>query len=119
MLPKATVKLQPTAQMSRGQTSALAAPALRAEEPEDAFEERNPEAGLVPLSILCLVLALILAVVNLPYTKTYSTQYGPPESRSFSEQISATLMPAESPPEPWELPGKSFNQVLHEHGSSK
>jgi hypothetical protein len=43
-LPKATVKLQPTQPMSR---------------PED------PEGGLVPLSVVCLLLSAVLLVVQM------------------------------------------------------
>ena len=41
------------------------APVKRASEQENLFEEKDPEAGLAPLAVLCMVLALALMGINL------------------------------------------------------
>ncbi len=67
-LPKATVKLQPTQAMQRPSISAPpSAPVKRsaAADSEQFYEEKDPEAGLVPLSAVCFVLAAVLLVVQM------------------------------------------------------
>lgn len=66
-LPKATVKLQQTVGLAK--TPQMAAqPALAAksaEEGEEVYEEKDPEAGLMPLAAFCTFLAAVLMVINL------------------------------------------------------
>ena len=67
-LPKATVKLQPTQAMQRPSISAPpSAPVKRsaAADAEQFYEEKDPEAGLVPLSVICFVLSVVLMVVQM------------------------------------------------------
>jgi hypothetical protein len=67
-LPKATVKLQPTQAMQRAPISAPpSAPVKRAAaaDSEQFYEEKDPEAGLMPLSAICFVLAAALLVVQM------------------------------------------------------
>ena len=64
-LPKATQKLQQATQpMARPTISAPpSAPVKRAQlaaDSEQFYEEKDPEAGLVPLSVICLVLSIAL-----------------------------------------------------------
>jgi len=67
-LPKATVKLAPTQVMNRPSISAPpSAPVKRsaAADAEQFYEEKDPEAGLVPLSVICFVLSALLMVVQM------------------------------------------------------
>ncbi|MEQ1749406.1 MAG: hypothetical protein ABL974_08290 [Prosthecobacter sp.] len=68
-LPKATVKLQQTQPMARPSVSAPpSAPVKRtANEDSEQFynDEKDPEEGLVPLSVACLVLSVVLLVVQM------------------------------------------------------
>ncbi|MBL9133636.1 MAG: hypothetical protein JNG86_20670 [Verrucomicrobiaceae bacterium] len=67
-LPKATVKLAPTQAMQRPAISAPpSAPVKRsaAADSEQFYEEKDPEAGLMPLSAICFVLAAALLVVQM------------------------------------------------------
>ncbi len=67
-LPKATVKLQPTQAMQRPSISAPpSAPVKRsaAADAEQFYEEKDPEAGLVPLSVICFLLSAVLMVVQM------------------------------------------------------
>lgn len=67
-LPKATVKLAPTQVMQRPSISAPpSAPVKRsaAADAEQFYEEKDPEAGLVPLSAICFVLSAILMAVQM------------------------------------------------------
>jgi hypothetical protein len=67
-LPKATVKLQPTQAMQRPSISAPpSAPVKRsaAADAEQFYEEKDPEAGLLPLSVICFVLSAILMTVQM------------------------------------------------------
>jgi hypothetical protein len=67
-LPKATVKLAPTQVMKRPAISAPpSAPVKRsaAADAEQFYEEKDPEAGLVPLSVICFVLSALLMVVQM------------------------------------------------------
>ena len=66
--PKATVKLQQTQPMVRPSVSAPpSAPVKRSApaESEQFFEEKDPEAGLMPLSVVCLLLSLVLLGVQM------------------------------------------------------
>lgn len=67
-LPKATVKLQPTQAMQRPSISAPpSAPVKRsaAADAEQFYEEKDPEAGLVPLSVICFVFSAVLMAVQM------------------------------------------------------
>ncbi len=65
-LPKATVKLQPTQAMQRPSISAPpSAPVKRSAAANEFFDEKDPEAGLVPLSVICFVLSAVLMVVQM------------------------------------------------------
>ena len=66
-LPKATVKLQQTSPMAKGAAIAPqpTAAVKRAPAAEEDYEEKDPEAGLVPLAIVCSVLAALVMVVTL------------------------------------------------------
>ncbi len=69
-LPKATQKLQAATQpMARPAISAPpSAPIKRAQlaaDSEQFYEEKDPEAGLVPLSVICLVLSIALMMVQM------------------------------------------------------
>lgn len=65
-LPKATVKLQQTVGMAKApQIAAPALTAKAAEEGDEAAEEKDPEAGLMPLAAICTVIAAIVMVINL------------------------------------------------------
>jgi len=67
-LPKATQKLQATQPMGRPtiKPAPPSAPVKRsaAADSQQFYEEKDPEAGLVPLSMICLVLSLILMAVQ-------------------------------------------------------
>jgi hypothetical protein len=67
-LPKATVKLAPTQAMQRPAISAPpSAPVKRsaAADSEQFYEEKDPEAGLMPLSAICFVLSAALLVIQM------------------------------------------------------
>lgn len=73
-LPKATVKLQPGAQPTARPTSASAPPSAPARRSAAAsssagsqqfYEEKDPEAGLMPLSVICAVLSVVLLMVQM------------------------------------------------------
>lgn len=64
-LPKATVQLtKGTVPMSKQPTPSSAVVKPNAEE-EEFYEEKDPEAGLAPLAVACLFLAIALMAVNL------------------------------------------------------
>jgi hypothetical protein len=68
MLPKATVQLAkgttPLAKQG-GVGAPSGAPVKQSAEEEEFYEEKDPEAGLAPLAVACLFLALALMGVNL------------------------------------------------------
>lgn len=64
-LPKATVKLQQTVGMAKAPQLPTQASAVVARPAEEAYEEKDPEAGLVPLAVLCTILAAALMTLNL------------------------------------------------------
>jgi hypothetical protein len=79
-LPKATVKLQPGGAKPLpgrpgGVPTPSAAPMKRAarEETESFYEEKDPEAGLVPLSAIAMVFAIVLLVVQMLSTDVVTT----------------------------------------------
>lgn len=96
MLPKATVQLAkgttPLAK-SPAPVTPPSAPAKRTED-DTIYEEKDPEAGLAPLAILCMVLAIALLGVNLLGTDGAKLYANPGESSAF-------LVPASEDP-PWE-----------------
>jgi len=67
-LPKATVQLakgtQPMARPAAGAGAAAAAKRPSAQD-EPLYEEKDPEAGLAPLAVVCTVLALALMSLSL------------------------------------------------------
>jgi hypothetical protein len=68
MLPKATVQLTAGAAPAAKPGVAVtppSAPVKQREEPEEYYEEKNPEAGLAPLAVACMFLAVALMGVNL------------------------------------------------------
>ncbi len=77
-LPKATVKIQvPTG--GPGPRPRIATPAsapikrAAKEDSEQFYEEKDPEAGLVPLSVVCMVLGVVLLVVQMLGTDVVTT----------------------------------------------
>jgi hypothetical protein len=86
-LPKATVQLaKGTQPMAKGGISApaTAAPARQAgQDSAPLYDEKDPEAGLAPLAIVCTLLALALMAVNLLGSeKFFSTPPG--ETSAFT-----------------------------------
>ncbi len=70
-LPKATVKMQAGPGVGPGARPRIAtptaAPIKRAAttDSEQFYEEKDPEAGLVPLSVVCMVLGIVLLVIQM------------------------------------------------------
>ena len=67
-LPKATQKLQATQPMVRPTISPAPPNALvkrGAADSEQFYDEKDPEAGLVPLSAVCLVLSILLLLAQM------------------------------------------------------
>ena len=64
-LPKATVQLSKGPAV--GAAPKAAAPAFKSAAADNTplYEEKDPEAGLVPLSIVCSVFAVVVAVLSL------------------------------------------------------
>ena len=96
-LPKATQKLSAApAPMSRPAIAAPpSAPVKRAAmaDSQQFYEEKDPEAGLMPLSIVCFLLAAVLMAVQMLATdKVTSVPSG---------EEHALMVPAASPPA-WE-----------------
>ena len=90
-LPKATVKLQQTQPMARvpmaAPPSAPIKRAAAAESQQFYEDEKDPEAGLVGMSVLCLVAAVVLmAVQMLGSDKVMSARLG---------EVSALMVPAD------------------------
>jgi hypothetical protein len=100
-LPKATVKLQPTQAMQRPSISAPpSAPVKRsaAADAEQFYEEKDPEAGLVPLSVICFVLSAILMVVQM---------FGADAVKSAEPNAESPIMVPASGKMPWENQSKT------------
>jgi len=94
-LPKATVKLQQTNPMAKQQqVTPPSAPVKRAAvEPDSIYEEKDPEAGLMPLAVLCSILAVVVMAVSLLGTdKAFFANEG---------ESSAFMVPPPSDPK-WE-----------------
>ena len=86
-LPKATVQLAKSTQpMAKGGISAPATAAPARQTGQDSaplYDEKDPEAGLAPLAIVCTLLALALMAVNLLGSeKFFSTPAG--ETSAFT-----------------------------------
>jgi len=65
-MPKATVQLSKGTQpMNRPAAVPTSSPARTLPQDEPLYEEKDPEAGLAPLAILCTVLALGLMTLSL------------------------------------------------------
>jgi len=68
-LPKATVKLQQTQPMARPSVSAPPSAPVKRTANQDAEQfyndEKDPEEGLVPLSVVCLLLSAALLVIQM------------------------------------------------------
>lgn len=64
------------------------------------YEEKDPEEGLMPLSVVCLLLSVVLMVVQM-----YGSDRLPPAPISFLEVPAKQL-------KPWEQPNKTFNEFL-------
>lgn len=81
-LPKATVKLQQTQPMARPSISAPpSAPVKRtAGQDSEQFynEEKDPEEGLVPLSVVCLLLSAVLLAIQMFGSDRVSSSDGSP-----------------------------------------
>lgn len=95
-LPKATVKLQQTTPMAKGPGIAAppSAPVKRAAAVEEDYEEKDPEAGLVPLAVVCSVLAA--AVMALSLLSTDKMGFAAADGES-----SGMMVPASNDPK-WE-----------------
>lgn len=91
-LPKATVKLQPGTQpMARPSVSAPpSSPAKRsaAADSQQFYEEKDPEAGLMPLSVICAILSVVLLMVQM---------LGGPMFPAEPGVESAIMVPADQP----------------------
>lgn len=103
-LPKATVQLAKspgTQQMAGGGiVTPPSAPVKRAGEEGAALEdERDPEAGLAPLAIVCTVLAAVLMVLNL--FGTDAPRFGGPGYAADPGQDHPLMVPG-APMVPWE-----------------
>jgi hypothetical protein len=102
-LPKATVKLQPTQPMARPSVSAPpSAPVKRtaAADSQQFYEEKDPDQGLMPLSVVCLLLSIILLVVQM---------FG---SDKFQPAFISQLDVPQAPLKKWEQPGERFSNHL-------
>lgn len=81
-LPKATVKLQQTQPMSRPSISAPpSAPVKRtapAADSQQFYEEKDPDEGLMPLSVVCLLFSVILLFVQMFATDRVASSAGSP-----------------------------------------
>ena len=111
-LPKATVKLQQGPGVGRpGMPTPSAAPAKRVsqQDSEEFYDEKDPEAGLVPLSVVCVVLGVVLLLVQMMATDTVMS--------SPANQPSALMVP-EATRVDWETQDatgawkSSFDRVL-------
>ena len=75
-LPKATVKLQGAPAAGRPKMATPSAAPIKksaAVDTEAFYEEKDPEAGLVPLSVVCLVIGIVLLVIQMLATDTVTT----------------------------------------------
>jgi hypothetical protein len=81
-LPKATVKLQQTQPMARPSISAPPSAPVNRTAGTDAeqfySDDKDPEAGLVPLSVVCFLLSVVLLVLQMFGSDRVSAQDGSP-----------------------------------------
>jgi len=112
-LPKATVQLaKGTTPLQQQAVTPPSAPVKRTVDEADLEDEKDPEAGLAPLAIVCLVLALGLMAVNMFATDKVVGSY--PEDKGF---MASLMVPRDKSPT-WEerqLDGthvSKFNKVL-------
>lgn len=99
-LPKATVKLQATQPMARPSVSAPpSAPVKRtaAADSQQFYEEKDPDEGLMPLSVVCLLLSVVLLVIQMGGSSE-APDFIPDAIRVPSAQLSD-----------WEKPGQTFS----------
>lgn len=96
-LPKATVQLSKSpATQALGKGGAVpAAPARRPQDSAMLEEERDPEAGLAPLAVVCTVLALALMALNL---------LGSDRAFFADPGVESPFMVPAAPLTPWEKP---------------
>lgn len=96
-LPKATVQLaKGTAPLQQGAPVGItppSAPVKRVVDDTDLEEEKDPEAGLAPLAVVCFVLALALMAVNLLGTDKFVGRY--PEDTGVMGQM---MVPKDNSP---------------------
>ena len=109
-LPKATVKLAQTTPMARGaasgpvtQTQGRQTAAL-----EEAEDERDPEAGLVPLSVFALILSLVVLAFNLPNNDSLTKSL---QLSSDPQSPTALFFPPVQEDKKWEQ-GEPFSKTL-------
>lgn len=97
-LPKATVQLaKGTQPMAKGAVAAPAAAAAARQPSEDSaplYDEKDPEAGLAPLAIVCTILSVALAFIAVVGSGTVFNTPNDDEASAFS-------MPTMNPPS-WE-----------------
>jgi hypothetical protein len=118
-LPKATVQLakSPGTQVlaKPGIVTPPSAPAKRADEESGSGaieDDRDPEAGLAPLAVVCTVLALALMALNI-FGSDRAGFYAEPGSDSPFMVPQAPLTPWEKESEPGSLQyTSSFNNEL-------
>lgn len=107
-LPKATQKLAPTQQLVRPSIAPApsSAPVKRnaAAESEQFYEDQDPDAGLVPLSALCLVLALVLVAIQVLSTDRMFSAAPGEESGLMVPQYQSV---------PWESRDEETNKVTN------
>ncbi len=104
-LPKATVKLQQTQPMAR---AAMAPPpsapikrSAAADSQQFYEDEKDPEAGLVGMSVLCLVAAVALLVIQMVGSdKVMSAHQG---------EVSSFMVPADE-----KVSWESYNPATHQ-----
>ena len=109
-LPKATQKLSAAAPMAARPAIAApqSAPVKRAA-PADSqqfYEEKDPEAGLVPLSVVCFVCSVVLMLLQMLSTDRVSG------FTSKAGEDSPIMVPERVDP-PWE----KFNEAEHTYTS--
>ncbi len=111
-LPKATQKLQagPSAMAPRpGVAAPQSAPVKRAaaSDSQQFFEEKDPEAGLVPLSVVCLIVSIVLMAAQVLSTDRMA-------GFTAKKGEDSTFMVPERDDPPWE----KFNEEDHTYTSS-
>jgi hypothetical protein len=112
-LPKATVQLaKGTTPLQQQPVAPPSAPVKRTMDEADLEDEKDPEAGLAPLAIVCFVLAIGLMLVNMFATDKVVGSF--PEDKGL---MASLMVPRDKSPT-WEerqLDGthvSKFNKVL-------